>query len=100
MVEKHSCRNAQNPTLSEGPPHLHFASRRTCLVTETVSLPVSLGTTARPHSVSVSLSSERVTEPQGRDMDRYREGEAVAVLPSSVSVFVQGEGIDRHSGYL
>lgn len=66
---------------------------------ETVSLPVSLGTTA---SVSESLSSERVTDPQGRDMqDRYREGEPQWLyLPSSVSVFVQGEGIDRHSGYL
>lgn len=55
-----------------------------------------------PHSVSVSLSSERVTDPQGQDMAGWIQSgrDAVAVLPSSVSVFVQSEGIDRHSGYL
>lgn len=73
-----------------------------CSVMETVSLPGSLGTTAIPHSVSVSLSSERVTDPQGQDMAGWIQSgrDAVAVLPSSVSVFVQSEGIDRHSGYL
>lgn len=102
MVEKHSCRNAPNPTLSEG-PHVFTLPQEECVPWWKPShclAPLELP--PPPHSVSVSLSSERVTDPQGQDMAGWIQSgrDAVAVLPSSVSVFVQSEGIDRHSGYL